>query len=419
MKHLFICPELPPARGGGIGTYVERMSRLLADRGESVHVIGPSGGWAGPGEEHHCEGRLVIHRLGLKRWSAWKVTQSVAPRCSFSWQAALLAERIIAAERIDVIEAQEYLAPLYWLQVRRVLGLGPARKPPCIVHLHSPSALIAGHNETVPGRHMRRTVSLEEYSIRAADALIAPSHDLARWAEARYALGHGSIEVLPLPTDSGTVLARHADTWSDGAVSYVGRLEMRKGVIEWVDAAVRAAEEFPSQRFEFLGADTATGRGSMRKVLESRIPASMRPRFSFFGAYPRSAVRSFLRQARIAVIPSRWENYPHSCMEAMQSGLPVIGTRTGGVAEMVTDGRTGWLTEPGSAEGLFAALRTALRIAPETLATMGATAAHDIRRICDPERVVGKQLRMRNAVLERGVQPNGLPAIQTIPLAGV
>ena len=39
MRHLIICREFPPALGGGIGTYAANMSRLLAEHGETVHVI--------------------------------------------------------------------------------------------------------------------------------------------------------------------------------------------------------------------------------------------------------------------------------------------------------------------------------------------------------------------------------------------
>ena len=70
MNHLIICREYPPAPSGGIGTYAVHISRLLAESGETVHVIGQL--WEGaekPIEEKH-HGRLIIHRLPFEDWTS-------------------------------------------------------------------------------------------------------------------------------------------------------------------------------------------------------------------------------------------------------------------------------------------------------------------------------------------------------------
>ena len=67
MKHLIICREYPPAsyHPGGIGTYVNHISQLLAEHGETVHVITQMWGGAPKKNEEKIGGRLVIHRLPL------------------------------------------------------------------------------------------------------------------------------------------------------------------------------------------------------------------------------------------------------------------------------------------------------------------------------------------------------------------
>jgi glycosyltransferase involved in cell wall biosynthesis len=54
----------------------------------------------------------------------------------------------------------------------------------------------------------------------------------------------------------------------------------------------------------------------------------------------------------VFVLTSLWEGLPISVLEAMASGRPVVATDTGGIAEAVTEGRTGFLVPPRSIEDL-------------------------------------------------------------------
>jgi glycosyltransferase involved in cell wall biosynthesis len=358
---------------------------------------------------------LIIHRVPFDDWASLLPRQphpalddearrglfksAFPPQC-FSWQAGLLAEDLVEKEGIDVIEAPDYEAPLYYFLLRRALGRGPKRQPPCFVHLHSPTELIALNNDwdlSLPG--VLTAKRLEDYSIAAADALLCPSRYLARQAEAHYGLTQGTVQVVPYPIGEGRFLERECSIWERGTICYLGRLERRKGVIEWVEAAVALAREYPAARFEFVGDDTVDARGdSIRGLLERRIPRDLKRMFCFRGGRKRSSLPQFLARARMAVVPSRWENFPNTCIEAMGSGLPVIASREGGMAEMIEDGRTGWLaTGPGS-EGLREALRRALETPATRVREMGRDAASDIRRICNNDSVVERHLAFRSAI---------------------
>ena len=67
-----------------------------------------------------------------------------------------------------------------------------------------------------------------------------------------YGLVNG-VHVIPYPIGEFPLLKRDEDIWEHGTICYVGRLERRKGVIEWIKAAVAVAPEFPNARFEFVG----------------------------------------------------------------------------------------------------------------------------------------------------------------------
>jgi glycosyltransferase involved in cell wall biosynthesis len=419
VRHLIISREYPPAAyaPGGIGTYVANIARLLAERGETVHVIGQRWEGAPAARESFVEGRLVVHRIGASDLPPHAdpaegarlvreldgLKKSDFPAQWFSWHAAQLAERLIAEEGIDVIEGQEWEAPLYHLLLRRALGLGPARTPPCIVHHHSASAVIRRYNGAPETPRDYPTMArMEAFCIRASDAHLCPSHYYAGQVAAHFRLSPDSIRVIPLPVGSTPFIARCAETWENGSICFVGRLEPRKGIIEWMAAAERVAKVMPDVNFDFVGADI----WKLQQVLEKRLAPTLRRRFRFHGSKSREEVLAHLAKARAATVPSRWENFPNVCLEAMRTGLPVIATRLGGMVQLVEDGRTGWLTPDtgvaGMTDGLAEALGRCLATPAKERAAMGLAASQTVARICDNDSIANAHLAYRAAVAEQG-----------------
>lgn len=414
MRHLLVCDEYPPAPGAGIGAYAANMAELLARAGETVHVVAPLTPDTVPTEENHA-GRLIVHRFdlqgrglrGLLNSSDLALARQLEGELAslgFAWASSRLCELLIEQEGIDVVEGQEYGGLLYFFQLRRALGLGPSVNPPVVVHLHSPTEFIARFNGwDIHAPQITRRERIEGFSICAADRLLCPSSFLASRAAEHYGIPRPQIEVIAYPTGSGEVLNRPDSVWSSGTILFVGRLEPRKGVIEWVDAAVEVAREYAGLRFELIGPDRPYRDGlTMRQVLRQRIPESLEDRFRFYGEVPRAELTGFMIRCRIAVVPSLWDNFPNSCVEAMSSGVPVLATREGGMAEMIRDGESGWLAAAPSAPELATALRRALQTAPGRLMEMGRQAAWDIEDLCNDEKVLQRQLTFRSELVSAG-----------------
>jgi glycosyltransferase involved in cell wall biosynthesis len=418
MRHLIISRELPPASypAGGIGAYVANIAELLAKHGDTVHLIGERWDGASSPRETRFDGRMVIHRIGphdvaepdgpksarMKR-ELQGLQESVFPAQWFAWSAASLAERLVEEEGIDVIEAQEWEAPLYYFLLRRSLGLGPDRRTPCVVHLHSPSIFIHKYNGPARPRASLDTLQrMEEFCIQSADALLCPSQGLAGAVARRYRLQPDSIEVIPLPLGAAVEIRRTPAVWTDGAICYVGRLEPRKGVIEWVEAATRVAREDPAAHFDFVGADS----WNLQKELVKQIGPELGSRFRFHGPQSKADLAGHLSRAKAGVVPSRWENFPNVCIEAMASGLPVVATCYGGMAELLEDERSGWLAEDagvaGMVDSLAEALRRCLATPADRKAKMGATAARTVRRICGNDVVLAAHQCFRARLVPRG-----------------
>lgn len=421
MRHLLVSREYPPAPSGGIGTYVQQIARALVDAGDTVHVITQR--WRGA--EHLREvshaGRLIVHRVpytapdglfGVRPHqrlgaTARSLFHSAMPAQAFAWEATGVAERLVAEEGIDVIETPEFEAPLYFFQRRRAQGLGPARTPPCIVHLHSPTEFIAESNGW-PADHPLRLSSehVERFSINAADALICPSRFLADQVVQRYGVDR-AVTVLRCPIAAEEQLHRSARVWETGTILFIGRLERRKGALEWIDAAIQVARARPDTRFVFVGENRLDEHNPGYALVYSRIPVDLHSRFAFHGARDHNSVRALLAGARLVVVPSRWENFPYSCVEAMASGVPVMASPHGGMTEMIESGRSGWIAASSEPNDLAAATLEALDAGPRGLEETGRAAASAIGEMCDPATVVAQRRMLYGKLLRDDIDRRG------------
>jgi len=126
-------------------------------------------------------------------------------------------------------------------------------------------------------------------------------------------------------------------------VAFVGRISPEKGIDTLLGAA----------RFTGLPV-RIVGDGPIRPRLADKSSQNV----EFVGPLDRASIGGFYRGARFAVLPSLWfEPCPLVAIEAMSHGLPVIASRIGGLPEIVEDGVTGFLFDPGNAEDLASKMR--------------------------------------------------------------
>lgn len=183
--------------------------------------------------------------------------------------------------------------------------------------------------------------------------VVAPSR-----AMADFMVAHGFparlVHVIPYGIDAKANGARpEHDTLVAGVAA---NLEYWKGVDVLLDAARLVRNPL---RLEIYGV------GSAQEELERRA-AGLDARFHGFV----QDMRGPFAELDVLVQPSRADNLPLAILEAMAARLPVIGTRVGGIPELVLDGETGLLVEPERPAELAAAL-DALAASPERRAELG------------------------------------------------
>lgn len=106
------------------------------------------------------------------------------------------------------------------------------------------------------------------------------------------------------------------------------------------------------------------------ELVQQAARAGLAERVEFTGTASEADVRQHLSRSHVFVLPSRFEGFSNAALEAMESGMPVLMTRCGGLDTYVRSDM-GWVVEPGDVAGLAAALRAALIARPETLEAMG------------------------------------------------
>jgi len=155
----------------------------------------------------------------------------------------------------------------------------------------------------------------------------------------------------------------------DGPViGFVGRIEPRKGVLDLIAAAPAIREGAPGARVVVVGDDPW---GLFPDYLAQVRAATEVEHLDW-----RHDAPSLMRHMDVLVAPSHQEPFGTVLSEAMAVGTPVVATRVGGLAEVVDDGVTGRLVEPGNPEALADAVLDVLARRAE----MGAAAREAARR---------------------------------------
>jgi glycosyltransferase involved in cell wall biosynthesis len=88
------------------------------------------------------------------------------------------------------------------------------------------------------------------------------------------------------------------------------------------------------------------------QTLREMVPAHLRGNVEFLGRVQHQQLTQYYAQADILVNPSLSESFGMALVEAMERGIPVIGTKIGGMPEIIVPGETGFLVEPGDVQAL-------------------------------------------------------------------
>lgn len=436
MHICIVTTEYLPGPGGGVATYTHIMARLLIEAGHEVTVVVKQEGaecpWELPasGPLRVVPVPMVNRESGRSIWDDPDLyaNEMIHLRCYAGVFAREVARRLPELHRerpFDLVLSQDVEAPTYLIQNERML-FNTMAEVPFIVFIHSPHRQIQLFNDaSLYGRHDYHRVLYEEQSMALAVGLIAASQYMKDQMVAQMGFAEEAIQVIPLPLgtvpevalEKNSVLPAEArgrdapapETRASRPLEagepqssenpprrlvYAGRIEPRKGLEYLLRAFAEIAPRHPELVLDLVGRDTlhpALGK-TCSKVFLKPVPAELRKRVRFLGAVPREELWQLYREADLGVVPSRWEPFSFTCQEMMASGLPVVATTEGGMAEMIEAGQHGFLCPAHDVEALAEKIILALDKPLDELEQFGQAARKRIFDYCDNDRILAETL---------------------------
>ena len=131
----------------------------------------------------------------------------------------------------------------------------------------------------------------------------------------------------------------------ENLVGYIGRLSEEKGVLNFAKAIPKVLEK--ENKIKFL----VGGDGQLRDKIEEYLDvASLNDKVKLTGWIPDEEFSTYLNELKLFVLPSYTEGLPHTILEAMACGTPVLATPVGAIPDVIKDGETGFIMENNSPE---------------------------------------------------------------------
>ncbi|GAA1076949.1 MULTISPECIES: glycosyltransferase family 4 protein [Tsukamurella] len=372
MRVLLVSWEYPPVVVGGLGRHVHHLALQLRDQGHDVVVLSrqPTGTdpRSNPTTDQRLDGIRVI--MAAEDPLALEFGTDMMP-----WVLSMGHSMLRAGLRLagfnptagedaghgagtvgrpwvpDVVHAHD------WLAAHAAVGLAEAFDAPLVATIHATEA--GRHSGWVSGPVNRQVHSTEWWLANEADAVITCSRSMSDEVNRLFGPGIAQlhtiangidVELWPY-RDRATIAARPGPP----RLLYVGRLEYEKGVQDLVAALARVRRTHPGTTLTIAGDGTQAE--WLREVArEQKVMRAVQ----FTGALDHDELVAQLHSADALVIPSRYEPFGIVALEGAATGIPIIATTAGGLADFIRPGETGVSVDPADVAGLTAAIRGVL-----------------------------------------------------------
>lgn len=360
MRIAFITYEYPSDTGkGGIGTYVKQIATALAQNGFDIHIFAGS-------PYRTISESIDSYQLHLIKCSDGADFKNKVVS-SFEFQHNLCL--------FNMMESPE-IGSSAWDIKKKYTDL------PLIVRLHAPNYLV----ESLKKRYIPLSAKLRyvlgslrrlkldlgywrqykkendtDYQFTLlADHITAPSQAMKNWVVKYWELPSSKIKIIPNIFDPASALLNIPVIKSTQfkRIVFFGRLNILKGLVNATKAMKRIMKQYPEWQLRLIGDD---GNGPFHGItMKEWICTELQPvlhRVEFIDGLSYELIPEAIAEAEIVLLPSLFESFSYTCVEAMAAGKAVIGSRAGGMADLLQHEQTGLLVDPESENEIYLSLK--------------------------------------------------------------
>jgi glycosyltransferase involved in cell wall biosynthesis len=368
-----------PFFAGGLASYLKRVSEGLAGLGHSIEIFVT----AEKSEHYVLHNGVRVNRVAFgDDWSRrsanrallWRITGFAS--CAERSAALRTAVRSRHRERpFDVIQAPDFLAPGLLIALEGSI--------PIVTRISQYAPLWDAAYEREATRARRQLYASERSQLQCSCAVYGPSAFLAEKVEAATGV---QVKVIPPPYDATQAIADatrgipRSDLTETPYAMFFGTIGLLKGADRIVDVLPAVLKACPDMTFVFAG-QVFSGRNgrAFSDIVQSDLQEFL-PRVRVLPAVRHEALWPLVASSRFVVLPSRVDNLPNACLEAMALSRPIIATKEASFDELLEPGVSGELVPQGCARALEEAMVRYWRMPRAELDRIGSAARKAIGR---------------------------------------
>lgn len=360
MRIAFVSYEYPPDTGkGGIGTYTQQIADLLKLAGVEVHVFAGSQMREGPeninGVHVH---RTLCTSVQDFRKKVVSVFRSVNTQSPFD----LIESAEIHSNALEIKKSFPLIplvvkmhAPNYFVEIQKKRYVPFLNKLRFVL-----GALRRGYWDA---GYWRKYIYKNDADYRftiMAQAITAPSIAMKDWAVNNWAISDEKISVIENPFIPSKAFLKLTvpNVFKHKTVIFFGRLNVLKGLVNATKAMKKILARYRDWKFKVIGDDgpgPIPGGLYMRAWIEEQL-ICYKDRVMFYDGVSYERLPELLEAGEIVILPSLFESFSYTCVEAMAAGKAVIGSKSGGMKDLIENGKTGLLINPQSVEDIYNAI---------------------------------------------------------------
>ena len=337
MNILMLTPDYYPNNYGGIGIHVYELSHKLADLGNKVTVINVRMDYFLSNEYSYIhDGLLTVISFESKGKMGFHHSDIYSYRSNYNSITIMDSLFSELKDDFDIIHVHDHYCALLFDVLKQVYP-----KAHLVTSIHSCKADSMFFEDSI-----RRFVSF------STNAVIANSQFIKQQLINKYGINERSITVAECGVNWPERIIKETPQY----ISYLGRISIDKGVDTLINGYNNLHQKNHKIPPLFIAGEGDFTTGAKQLVRELNLEAVIH----FCGHIDHSHINEFMSKSYIHILPSKYEAYGLSAIEAMSYGVPVIASNVGGLKKIIKDYENGLLFTVGDYSQLSEKMRLLL-----------------------------------------------------------